>query len=73
MNGAAARLVHPGDVVIIIGYGLLDEAEAASRPPRVVFVDAANRIVQRGTDPGDVPHGFGLLGSGVGRSQTACP
>jgi aspartate 1-decarboxylase len=68
MNGAAARLVHPGDVVIILGYGLLDEAEATSRPPRVVFVDAANHIVQRSADPGDVPGGTGLLRSGVGRS-----
>ncbi len=68
INGAAAHLVHPGDIVIIIAYGLLTDAEARSRPPKVVFVDAANRIVQLGTDPGDVPLGFGLVPSGVGRS-----
>jgi hypothetical protein len=33
-----------------------------------VFVDADNRIVQLGGDPGDVPAGFGLLPSGIGLS-----
>jgi aspartate 1-decarboxylase len=55
INGAAAHLIHPGDVVIIIGYGMLTDAEARTRPAHVVFVDADNRIVQLGTDPGDVP------------------
>lgn len=68
INGAAAHLVHPGDIVIIIAYGLLTDAEARSRQPQVVFVDAANRIVQLGTDPGDVPLGFGLIPTGIGRS-----
>jgi aspartate 1-decarboxylase len=54
--------------VIIIAYGLLTDAEARSRQPRVVFVDAANQIVQLGADPGDVPLGFGLIPTGVGRS-----
>ena len=68
INGAAAHLVHPGDVVIVIGYGLLTDAEARSRAAQVVFVDAENRIVQLGTDAGDVPLGFGLMPSGIGRS-----
>ena len=68
INGAAAHLVHPGDVVIIIGYGMLTDAEARTRPAHVVFVDADNRIVQLGADPGDVPLGFGLMPSGIGRS-----
>ena len=68
INGAAAHLIHPGDVVIIIGYGMLTDAEARTRPAHVVFVDADNRIVQLGTDPGDVPLGFRLMPSGVGRS-----
>ena len=68
INGAAAHHIHPGDVVIIIGYGMLEDAEARTRAPRVVFVDADNRIVQLGTDPGDVPLGFGLMPSGIGRS-----
>jgi len=68
INGAAAHLIHPGDVVIIIGYVILTDAEARTRPAHVVFVDADNRIVQLGTDPGDVPLGFGLMPSGIGRS-----
>ena len=65
VNGAAAHLVHPGDVVIVIAYGLLDDAEARERRPRVVFVDETNALVQRGTDPADVPDGYGLSTSGV--------
>ena len=53
INGAAAHLVHPGDVVILIAYGTLDDAEARTHRPRVVFVDAANRIVATGADPGE--------------------
>lgn len=53
INGAAARLVHPGDLVILIAYAQMDEAEARSRPPRVVFVDAGNRITGAGTDPAE--------------------
>jgi aspartate 1-decarboxylase len=68
INGAAAHLVHPGDVIIIIGYGMLTDAEARNRAAHVVFVDADNRIVQLGSDPGDVPAGFGLLPSGIGLS-----
>ena len=68
INGAAAHLIHPGDVVIIIGYGMLTDAEARTRPAQVVFVDADNRIVQLGADPGDVPLGSGLMPSGIGRS-----
>ncbi|WP_026877687.1 aspartate 1-decarboxylase [Jiangella gansuensis] len=58
INGAAARLVQPGDLVILISYGLVDDAEARRLRPRVVHVDAANRIVTIGDDaaepvPGD--------------------
>lgn len=60
INGAAARLISPGDLVIIIGYGLMDEAEARERRPRVIFVDAENRILESGGDPADVPAGSGL-------------
>ncbi len=44
VNGAAAHLVKAGDVIIIANYGWMTEAEAADRRPRVVFVDARNRI-----------------------------
>lgn len=45
MNGAAARLVHPGDKVIIITYADYDEAELADYAPTVVHVDEANGAV----------------------------
>ena len=51
INGAAAHLVHPGDLVIVISYGLMDETEVKSHIPRVVHVDAANRVVELGGDP----------------------
>lgn len=53
INGAAARLVDPGDVVIIISYAAMDEAEARSRRPKVVHVDEKNRIVKLGIDPAE--------------------
>jgi aspartate 1-decarboxylase len=45
VNGAAARLVHHGDTVIVISYAHYDEAELDAYEPRVVHVDRANRIV----------------------------
>jgi aspartate 1-decarboxylase len=44
LNGAAARLVQPGDRVIIISYGQYDEAEMKGYRPRFIFVDEENRI-----------------------------
>ena len=43
VNGAAARLAQKGDLVIIIAYARMEEAQAKSFQPRVVLVDAANR------------------------------
>jgi aspartate 1-decarboxylase len=43
LNGAAARLVHPGDRVIVISYAHYDEDELARYVPRIVHVDAQNR------------------------------
>ena len=60
INGAAARLVQAGDLVILIAYGLMDDAEARRHVPRVVFVDAGNRITGTGHDPAQVPPGSGL-------------
>ena len=45
LNGAAARLVQPGDRVIVITYADYDEAELASYAPRIVHVDEANRPI----------------------------
>jgi aspartate 1-decarboxylase len=46
INGAAAHLVHVGDLVILASYGWATEEEAARRRPRIVFVDANNRITE---------------------------
>jgi aspartate 1-decarboxylase len=61
INGAAAHLVHPGDIVILIAYGQMDTAEATAFEPSVVFVDAGNKVITLGNDPADVPDGHGLL------------
>lgn len=55
INGAAAHLVHPGDLVILIAYGQMDTAEARTHRPHVVFVDEHNRVVDLGDDPARVP------------------
>ncbi|MFJ4656440.1 aspartate 1-decarboxylase [Nocardia sp. NPDC088792] len=60
INGAAAHLVHPGDLVILIAYGMMDEAELKEYRPRVVFVDERNRQVELGSDPAHAPEGSGL-------------
>ncbi len=55
-NGAAAHHIHPGDLVIIMSYHLVDDAEAKSVRPRVVFVDQHNKITGKTDheDPGTV-------------------
>ena len=52
INGAAARLVHPGDTVILIGYGQMETAEARELKPHVVFVDADNQVHGHRLRPG---------------------
>jgi aspartate 1-decarboxylase len=42
-------LVAPGDLVILLAYGTMDETESRHYRPRVVFVDADNRIVHQGS------------------------
>ncbi len=44
LNGAAARLVHKGDLVIIAAFGEMDEKEALTHKPRLVFVGQRNQI-----------------------------
>jgi aspartate 1-decarboxylase len=61
INGAAAHLVHPGDLVILIAYAQVDDAEAAALEPRVVFVDAENAVVSTGADASAVEPGHGLV------------
>lgn len=43
LNGAAARLVHPGHTVIVLTYADYEDPELAGHRPRLVHVDAANR------------------------------
>src|SRR3954467_9728947 len=61
INGAAARRVHGGDLVILISYCPVTDAEARQMRPKVVFVDAGNRIVGTGDDPADTLPDLGLL------------
>ena len=61
INGAAAHLVHPGDLVILIGYGQMDTNEARAHQPHVVFVDSDNKILATGADPAETFNGSGLV------------
>lgn len=45
LNGAAARWGAPGDLVIILSYASFEPAEALTHKPRIVHVDARNRVV----------------------------
>ena len=53
INGAAAHLVHAGDLVIIMSYAVLDDAEARALKPTVLHVDSQNRVVKIGNDPAE--------------------
>src|SRR5256714_15678640 len=65
VNGAAARLVHPGDLVILISYMQVDDAEARTLQPKVVHGDTENRIVALGADPAEtIPGSEGILSRG---------
>ncbi|CAM3945745.1 aspartate 1-decarboxylase [Cohnella lubricantis] len=46
LNGAAARLVQPGDVVIIIAYGYMSDEEAHRHQPKVAIMGEGNRIAR---------------------------
>lgn len=47
LNGAAARLVQPGDNIIIIAYCWIDEKEVKDLKPKIVFVDENNKILDK--------------------------
>jgi len=49
LNGAAARLVSPGDKVILISYAEYDQAELEAYAPTIVHVDTANTVVDETT------------------------
>jgi len=74
INGAAARLVQPGDLVIIISYMTVTDSEARALRPRIVHVDTDNRIVALGADPAEAVPGAGgadaVRGAGTVRGDT---
>ena len=61
INGAAAHLVHPGDLVIIMSYAMVDDAEARALKPHVVHVDEKNRVVKIGNDAAEPVPGSGQI------------
>jgi aspartate 1-decarboxylase len=61
INGAAAHLVRPGDLVIIISYAMLPDVEARALEPRIVHVDERNRILKLGNDPAEPVPGSALF------------
>jgi aspartate 1-decarboxylase len=61
INGAAAHLVHPGDLVIIMSYAMVDDAEARALKPHVVHVDEKNRVVKMGNDAAEPVPGSGQI------------
>lgn len=65
VNGAAARLVQRGDLVIIIAYAAVEEAAARDVKPNVVFVDQGNRVVSLDSALGTAPDGHGLRAGDV--------
>lgn len=73
INGAAAHLVHAGDLVIVIAYGMLSDAEAREYVPSVVFVDEKNRVLETGGDPGRVPDGAQLMPDGLPLKSSGTP
>jgi aspartate 1-decarboxylase len=67
INGAAAHLVHPGDLVIIMSYAVVNDAEARGMTPHVVHVDEKNRVVKIGNDPAEpVPGSDQVRGDLIG-------
>jgi aspartate 1-decarboxylase len=62
LNGAAARLVQPGDAVIIAAYAEFTPAEARRHRPTVVLLDAQNRLRRR---PAVAKPRRGQIGAGV--------
>lgn len=53
INGAAAHLVHEGDLVIIMSYALMTDEEAKSFSPNIVHVNEKNEVIQLGNDPAE--------------------
>jgi aspartate 1-decarboxylase len=61
INGAAAHLVHPGDLIIIMSYAVVTDAEARAMKPHVVHVDDKNRVIKIGNDAAEPVPGSGQV------------
>ncbi|MFF4693011.1 aspartate 1-decarboxylase [Streptomyces sp. NPDC001307] len=61
VNGPSARQAQVGDIVLIVSYASVTPEEADEFVPKVVFVDANNKITGFGGDPAEVPPGSGLI------------
>ena len=70
INGAAAHLVHPGDLVIIVSYAALTTEEAAVWLPTMVHVNARNRQVAIGHDSAEPVPALSATGPPSGRVAT---
>lgn len=69
LNGAAARLVQPGDKVIVITYAQYDAAEVAEHEPHVVHVDESNRPLALGRHALTLAPDSAAAGAGAGPSR----
>ena len=65
INGAAARLISPGDLVIVIAYAQMTPEEADEFEPQVVFVDRSNKVIEVGHHTAYCTDGYGLKTSAV--------
>ncbi|GAB3136758.1 aspartate 1-decarboxylase [Micromonospora sonneratiae] len=70
INGAAARLIQPDDLVIIISYAAVADPDAKAYTPRVVMVDEANRLLGTTDDPAEAIPGTGTV---AGNTVWAAP
>ncbi|MBS2962488.1 aspartate 1-decarboxylase [Actinocrinis puniceicyclus] len=61
INGAAAHLIKPGDLVILISYQQIEDRAARSAKPRIVHVDTQNRIIELDHDPARPVPGTGTV------------
>ncbi len=73
INGAAARLISPGDLVIIISYASVRDEEARDLVPKVVFVDQRNRVLQEGGDPAEAVPELGTVRGDIARHRLSTP
>ncbi|WP_181762611.1 aspartate 1-decarboxylase [Pseudarthrobacter sp. B4EP4b] len=72
INGAAAHLIHVGDIVIVISYSSMTTEEARTYSPRIVHLGNANTVLELGTDPAE-SHTKDLVRPPLAAGTSACP